>query len=239
MLDRPPTRWRRSSKSTQNILPTLWSGRYQRVAALSIANKLTRHARGVRVDFRKRRLLNIHNDVAELKEFLRRHRLCEEISCIGIGTHERHDDFSRLNHVAYVEMAPLDMFGPLMKFGIVGEIMSSFILTQSHWEANRGESEHHAWVGGWTPGAPLRECFKCAMAELTKRQRMRAQAPPHATSSPLSEHLRRAGFQLLLGPGTSGLDVTFLFSFFNTRASRPSSMRGAPTPHPPSPLRAH
>ena len=79
----------------------------------------------------------------------------------------------------------------------------------------------------------------CAMAELTKRQRMRAQAPPHATSSPLSEHLRRAGFQLLLGPGTSGLDVTFLFSFFNTRASRPSSMRGAPTPHPPSPLRAH
>ena len=26
------------------------------------------------------------------------------------------------------------------------------------------------------------------------------------------QHLRRAGFQLLLGPGTSGVDVTFLFS---------------------------
>ena len=142
--------------------------------------------------------------------------------------------WARAHATLYISFTPRLIGG-----GMAHCTLLRFILTQSHWEANPGESEHLAWVGEGSPGAPLRECFKCAMAELTKRQRMRAQAPPHATSSPLSEHLRRAGFQLLLGPGTSGLDVTFLFSFFNTRASRPSSMRGAPTPHPPSPLRAH
>ena len=71
------------------------------------------------------------------------------------------------------------------------------------------------------------------------RSRSCAAAGAGAGDKALSEHLRRAGFQLLLGPGTSGVDVTFLFSVFDTGASRPSSMRGAPTPHPPSPLRAH
>ena len=38
-----------------------------------------------------------------------------------------------------------------------------------------------------------------------------------------------AGLQLLLGPGTSGVDVTFLFSVLDAGASCPRSTRGAPS----------
>ena len=44
-----------------------------------------------------------------------------------------------------------------------------------------------------------------------------------------------AGFQLLLGPGTSGVDVTFLFLVIDAGASRPRLTRGAPS-SPPTPL---
>ena len=50
-----------------------------------------------------------------------------------------------------------------------------------------------------------------------------------------------AGFQLLLGPGTSGVDVTFLFLVIDAGASRPRLTRGAPSspPHPPCARPSH
>ena len=39
---------------------------------------------------------------------------------------------------------------------------------------------------------------------------------------------RRAGFQLLLGPGTSGADVTCLFSVIDAGTSTPRSTMGVP-----------
>ena len=46
------------------------------------------------------------------------------------------------------------------------------------------------------------------------------------------QHLRRVGFQLLLGPGTSGVDITFLFSVIDAETSRPRSTMGAPLARP-------
>ena len=47
-----------------------------------------------------------------------------------------------------------------------------------------------------------------------------------------------AGLQLLLGPGTSGFDVTFLFLVHDAEASWPRSTQGAPSARPSPPLRA-
>ena len=44
-----------------------------------------------------------------------------------------------------------------------------------------------------------------------------------------------AGLQLLLGPGTSGVDVTILFSVLDAEASWPRSTRGAPSARPSPP----
>ena len=52
--------------------------------------------------------------------------------------------------------------GPLLEGVFSTRTYSSLghvILPQSHWEANRGESEHLACLSPATP-APLRECFK-------------------------------------------------------------------------------
>ena len=50
-----------------------------------------------------------------------------------------------------------------------------------------------------------------------------------------------AGLQLLLGPGTSGFDVTFLYLVLGAGASWPRSTRGAPTapPTPPCACPSH
>ena len=43
------------------------------------------------------------------------------------------------------------------------------------------------------------------------------------------------GLQLLLGPGTSGVDVTFILSVLDVKASRTRSTRGAPSARPSHP----
>ena len=43
------------------------------------------------------------------------------------------------------------------------------------------------------------------------------------------------GLQLLLGPGTSGVDVTFILSVLDAKASRTRSTRGAPSARPSPP----
>ena len=67
--------------------------------------------------------------VAKLDEFLRRHRLSKEIRGVIICAYERHYDFSVLNHIPNIEMASLNVFDPLVEFGIVGEIMSRLIVS--------------------------------------------------------------------------------------------------------------
>ena len=56
--------------------------------------------RGARAD--------VHDDVAELEEFVRRHRLGEEIRRVVIGLDERDHELVRLHHVADIEVAPLE-----------------------------------------------------------------------------------------------------------------------------------
>ena len=65
------------------------------------------------------RRLYIHYLVAELDELFGRHRFSKKVRGVSIGMHEGHYDLSVLDHVSDIKMAPLDMFDPLMEFGIV------------------------------------------------------------------------------------------------------------------------
>ena len=75
--------------------------------------------------------------------------------------------------------------------------------------------------------APAREATWCAGTQDWRRRVRRSRGLLEVAG---------AGFQLLLGPCTSGVDVTFLFLVIDAGASRPRSTRGAPS-SPPPPLR--
>ena len=52
--------------------------------------------------------LDVHKNIAKLEEFFGRHRLGEEIRGVVVSTHKRNNDLLSFNHIANIEVAPLN-----------------------------------------------------------------------------------------------------------------------------------
>ena len=70
-------------------------------------------------------------------------RLSQEVRRILLGRNERHTKLESLNHIANVEMAPLNALGTLVILRVVGEVARGLIV--------RGEL---GWAGDGGSGRP-------------------------------------------------------------------------------------
>ena len=55
---------------------------------------------------------DVHDEVAEREELVRGHRLGEEVGGVVVRLDQRDDELERLDHVAHVEVAALDVLEP-------------------------------------------------------------------------------------------------------------------------------
>ena len=79
------------------------------------------------------------NSSAQIHDFSSQHlkplgwkRLGKEVSVVVLRANERHHDFLRLDHIAYEEVSPCDMLGPIVMLRVVRKISRRLIVSRQH-----------------------------------------------------------------------------------------------------------
>ena len=72
--------------------------------------------------------MHVHDDVAQLEKRFGRKRFCKEIRQVVRGVDVLYLYDMVFNELAYVEMTPVNVLGPVVEFRIVGEIYSCCVV---------------------------------------------------------------------------------------------------------------